>query len=78
MQLENKIKLLKFLEDALNAAEEIELNTLGLSVRSYEVSNIKWVVERGIEIISEALKTSVYTANKYSYKRHEQNICNTQ
>ncbi len=56
MQLENKIKLLKFLDDALNAAEEIELNTLGLSLKSYKFSNIKWIAERGIEIVSEALK----------------------
>ena len=56
MQPDNKIKLLKYLEDALNAAEEIELLSSGLTVRSFDVTDVKWVVERGIEIVSEALK----------------------
>lgn len=56
MQPDNKIKLLKYLEDALNAAEEIELLSSGLPVQNFDVANVKWVIERGIEIVSEALK----------------------
>ena len=56
MQIEDRQKLLKYLYDALAAAETIEIDTLGLSVNNYYFNNIKWIVERGIEIISEALK----------------------
>ena len=56
MQPEEKNKLLKYLQDALSAAQSVEADTLELSVKSYHFNNIKWLVERGIEIISEALK----------------------
>ncbi len=49
-------RLLKYLNDALAAAQEVHINTVGLSEGSYFFNNIKWIVERGIEIISEALK----------------------
>lgn len=53
---DNKVRLLKYLNDALAAAQEIEIDTIGLSEKNYYFNNIKWIVERGIEIISEALK----------------------
>lgn len=57
MQLDDhKVRLLKYLSDALAAAREVEVNTIGLSEKSYYFNNIKWLVERGIEIISESLK----------------------
>jgi uncharacterized protein with HEPN domain len=56
MQPEEKLKLLKYLQDALSAAQTIELGTTGLSVQNYYFNNIKWIVERGIEIISESLR----------------------
>ncbi|MDQ6610616.1 MAG: DUF86 domain-containing protein [Bacteroidota bacterium] len=56
MQPDEVSRLLKYLNDALSAAEEIEINTIGLSERNYYFNNIKWIVERGIEIISAALK----------------------
>ncbi len=40
MQPDNKIKLLKYLEDALNAAEEIELLSSGLTVRGFDVTDV--------------------------------------
>ena len=60
METENKERLLKYLHDALAAAHHIDNSTVGLSLRNYEFNNIKWTVERGIEIISEALKRSTY------------------
>ena len=60
METENKERLLKYLYDALSAAENIDSSTVGLSLRNYEFNNIKWIVERGIEIISEALKRSTH------------------
>lgn len=56
MQPDLRLRLLKYLNDALAAANEIDSATVGLSERSYYFNNIKWIVERGIEIISEALK----------------------
>lgn len=56
MQSDNRTRLLKYLNDALAAAEEVQINTVGLSEKNYYFNNIKWLVERGIEIISEALK----------------------
>jgi uncharacterized protein with HEPN domain len=53
---EERMRLLKYLEDALAAAKEIHTETVGLSEGNYYFNNIKWLVERGIEIISEALK----------------------
>jgi len=55
---------LKYLYDALYAADEIGTSTLGVAVGNYQTSNIKWMVERGIEIISEAMKrASVLESN---------------
>ncbi len=56
MQPDQIIKLLKYLNDALYAAQEIQINTLELTVKNYSQSATKWIVERGIEIISEGLK----------------------
>ena len=53
---EEKERLLKYLYDALNAANDIDINTTGLKPQNFEMNNIKWIAERGIEIISEALK----------------------
>ena len=58
MEIENKERLLKYLYDAQSAIESIFIEVEGLSVRNYEHNNIRWIVERGIEIISEALKRS--------------------
>lgn len=56
MRPDEKLRLLKYLNDALAAAQEIDTATVGLSEKSYYFNNVKWLVERGIEIISEALK----------------------
>ena len=64
MQPEEKEKLLKYLTDALDAAEQIKMDTLGLSSKSFFTNNIKWLVERGIEIISEALKRASQIESK--------------
>jgi uncharacterized protein with HEPN domain len=56
MESEDRERLLKYLYDALSAAEEVVMNTLELSLRNYYYINIRWIAERGIEIISEALK----------------------
>jgi uncharacterized protein with HEPN domain len=58
MQPESKQRLLKYLQDALSAAQDVSMNTIGLGPQNYYYSNIKWIAERGIEIISEALKRS--------------------
>ena len=60
MEIEIKERLLKYLYDAHSAAETIITDTYGLSVNSYQFNNIRWLVERGIEIISEALKRATY------------------
>lgn len=52
----DKVRLLKYLTDALDAAHQVHSNTLGIEPRLFFQNNIKWLVERGIEIISEALK----------------------
>ncbi len=55
MQPKEKERLLKYLDDALLAANELE--TYGvLSPSKFAFNNVKWIAERGIEIISEALK----------------------
>lgn len=59
MQPDEKRRLLKYLSDALAAAAEVQTETLGLSEGSYYFINVKWLVERGIEIISEALKRAL-------------------
>ncbi len=56
MPANEQLRLLKYLGDALSAAHEIQVHTIGLSERNFFQTNIKWLVERGIEIISEALK----------------------
>ena len=61
---DSNVRLLKYLNNALAAAQEIEISTTGLSERNFYFNNIKWLVERGIEIISEALKRA--TAIDYS------------
>ena len=50
---DEKIRLLKYLQDALSAAQSVKDATLELSVKSYHFNNIKWLVERGIEIIAK-------------------------
>jgi uncharacterized protein with HEPN domain len=58
--LNEKTKL--YLKQIIDAATKIEISTVGLNRQTYEDHEIKWVVERGIEIIGEALnriKTSV-------------------
>ena len=57
MRPEEKERLLKYLYDALNAARDIDFNTTGLNPKkNFEFNNIKWIAERGIKIIGEALK----------------------
>ena len=63
MEIENKERLLKYLYDAQSAIESIFIEVEGLSVRNYEHNNIRWLVERGIEIISEALKRATLLDN---------------
>ena len=46
---------MKYLYDALLAADELETYS-GLNPSKFAVNNVKWIAERGIEIISEALK----------------------
>ena len=54
----DKERLLKYLDDALLAANE--LDTYGvLSPHKFAINNVKWIAERGIEIISEALKRAL-------------------
>ncbi|MBO9681328.1 MAG: DUF86 domain-containing protein [Flavisolibacter sp.] len=48
-----RIKL--YLKQILDAITKIEISTVGLTRQTYEDHEIKWVVERGIEIIGEAL-----------------------
>jgi uncharacterized protein with HEPN domain len=56
MQPDERLRLLKYLQDALSAAEEIQKFTFGANENDFDNNNIKWFVERGIEILSEALK----------------------
>ncbi|MCY7293251.1 MAG: hypothetical protein LH615_13820 [Ferruginibacter sp.] len=60
MEIEDKERLLKYLYDALSAAESISMDMEGLSVTNYHFNNIRWIAERGIEIISEALKRASF------------------
>jgi uncharacterized protein with HEPN domain len=46
----------KHLEDILIAISNIETSTIGLEAKQYNNYEISWIVERGIEIIAEALK----------------------
>lgn len=59
MRDDEKERLLKYLQDALSAADEIYMDTVGLGSQNFYFNNIKWIVERGIEIISEALKRAI-------------------
>jgi uncharacterized protein with HEPN domain len=59
MQPDDRLRLLKYLEDALSAANEIDIHTVGLSPQNFYFNNVKWIVERGIEIISAALKRAI-------------------
>jgi uncharacterized protein with HEPN domain len=59
MQPDDRLRLLKYLQDALSAANEIDMDTAGLSPQNFYFNNIKWIAERGIEIISEALKRAI-------------------
>ena len=63
MEIEHKERLLKYLYDALSAAENVTLDMEGISVRNYQFNNIRWIAERGIEIISEALKRANFLVN---------------
>ncbi len=49
-------RLRKYLDDIVNAIDNIQITTNGLSPQSYQKYEVSWVVERGIEIIAEALK----------------------
>lgn len=44
-----------YLLQILDAIDKIESSTIGLDKHVYEDHEVKWVVERGIEIIGEAL-----------------------
>jgi hypothetical protein len=46
---EERMRLLKYLEDALAAAKEIQTETVGLSEGNYYFNNIKWLVERELK-----------------------------
>ncbi len=56
MQPDVKTRLSKYLYDVLIAAEELAENTSNKASKEYSFSNTKWIAERGIEIINEALK----------------------
>ena len=64
-------KAQKYLEDILTAIDNIEASTIGISAKNYDNYEVSWIVERGIEIIAEALKRII--ANY-----PEINISNTQ
>ena len=44
-----------YLLQVIEAINKIELSTDGLSLDTYENYEVKWIVERGLEIIGEAL-----------------------
>lgn len=50
----NNVK--KYLEDILMAINNVESSTIGLEAKHYQNYEVSWIVERGIEIIAEALK----------------------
>ncbi len=52
-------KLKKFYEDILLSITNIESSTAGLEPDHYNNYEVSWIVERGIEIIAEALKRLV-------------------
>ena len=49
-------KLNKHLEEILVAIDNIEGSTKGVEAKQYSNYEISWIVERGIEIIAEALE----------------------
>ena len=49
-------KIKKHLEDMVNSINNIESSTVGLDPKHFSNYEISWIVERGIEIIAEALK----------------------
>lgn len=53
----NKVK--KYLEDILTSISNIEMSTIGLNASDYNSYEVSWIVQRGIEIIAEALKRIV-------------------
>jgi uncharacterized protein with HEPN domain len=49
-------KINKHLEDIITSINNIEASTIGLEAKHYSNYEVSWIVERGIEIIAEALK----------------------
>ena len=49
-------KIKKHIEDILTAINNIEASTVGLEAKHFDNYENSWIVERGIEIIAEALK----------------------
>ena len=49
-------KLNRYFEDIILSINNIEASTIGLEAKHYDNYEISWIVERGIEIIAEALK----------------------
>jgi len=49
-----------YLEQVLDAIGKINESTIGLSLTAYEHHEIKWLVERGLEVIGEALNRLKY------------------
>ncbi len=54
--MEANVRLKKYLLDIVDAIDNIDITTNGLSPQSYQKYDVGWVVERGKEIIAEALK----------------------
>ena len=52
-------KLNRYFEDIILSINNIEASTIGLEAKHYDNYEISWIVERGIEIIAEALKRIV-------------------
>ncbi len=52
--LNEKVEL--YLLQILETIDKIDLATTGLRMESYEGYEIKWLVERGLEIVGEAFK----------------------
>jgi uncharacterized protein with HEPN domain len=44
-----------YLLQVVDAINKIEMSTAGLGLDTYENYEVKWIVERGLEIIGEAL-----------------------
>lgn len=65
-----------YLEQILDAIGKIELATAGLSEQAYEQYEVKWLVERGLEIIGEALKRLAHAAPSIEIE-HSKSIIGT-